>query len=105
MLNDWSGVNKSKALDYIRKSKNYDGGYAQAPGEESHGGSTYCALASLKLMGLLDPKDNAHRDTLQWLLKRQTIGFQGRVNKPEDSCYSFWIGASLDVIFDFWLVI
>jgi geranylgeranyl transferase type-1 subunit beta len=24
-------------------------------------------------------------------------GFHGRCNKPSDTCYSFWVGASLDV--------
>lgn len=100
LLKDWSGINKSLALDFINKSKNYDGAYAQIPGQESHGGSTYCAIASLKLMGYLDDEClKSHENTLVWLLNRQTIGFQGRVNKPEDSCYSFWIGASLDVRF------
>ncbi len=88
-------MDKIRALNYIQKSKNYDGGYAQGPWQESHGGSTFCAIASLKLMDLLDPTE--HQDTIVWLLNRQTMGFQGRVNKPEDTCYSFWIGASLDV--------
>ena len=33
-----------------------------------------------------------------WLVNRQTNGFNGRVNKPSDSCYSFWIGSSLRVL-------
>lgn len=34
----------------------------------------------------------------QWCLNRQDKGFNGRVNKPIDSCYSFWIGATLKLI-------
>ena len=90
-------MDKARALEYITQSKNYDGGYGQGPWQESHGGSTFCAIASLKLMDLLDEKE--HQDTVLWLLRRQQMGFQGRVNKPEDTCYSFWIGASLDVCF------
>ena len=97
ILDDWSGVDTDLALKYIHSSKNYDGGYGQGPYQESHGGSTYCAIASLHLLGQLDLA--SHSDTIFWLLKRQKSGFQGRVNKPEDTCYSFWIGASLDVIF------
>ena len=52
------------------------GGYGQKPGHESHGGSTYCALASLVLMGALDVSD--HMDTVVWCLNRQNGGFQGR---------------------------
>ena len=28
---------------------------------------------------------------------RQQSGFQGRPNKPVDTCYSFWVGATLKV--------
>lgn len=49
---------------------------------------------------------------VDWLLTRQVprirtvtsltgdevSGFQGRTNKPADSCYSFWIGATLDIL-------
>lgn len=33
----------------------------------------------------------------KWCLFRQKSGFQGRPNKPVDTCYSFWLGASLEV--------
>ena len=63
------------------------------------GGSTFCALASLVLMGKLyeafSPKELER--IKRWCLQRQQSGFQGRPNKPVDTCYSFWIGASLDV--------
>ena len=36
-----------------------------------------------------------------WCLRRQKDGFQGRPNKPVDTCYSFWVGASLKVGFQF----
>ena len=55
------------------------------------GGSTYCAIAALTLMGKLDllPRKD---DLVHWCVSRQISGFQGRINKPSDSCYSFWIG-------------
>lgn len=34
----------------------------------------------------------------RWLLNRQIDGFQGRPNKPVDTCYSFWIGATLKML-------
>eukprot|EP00966_Prymnesium_polylepis_P043145 1002147-Prymnesium_polylepis.1 len=34
-------------------------------------------------------------ELVQWCVGRQRGGFQGRPNKDEDTCYSFWIGASL----------
>jgi geranylgeranyl transferase type-1 subunit beta len=38
--------------------------------------------------------------TIEWLLWRQQdgSGFQGRSNKPADTCYSFWVGASLEMM-------
>ncbi|TPX34505.1 hypothetical protein SmJEL517_g02860 [Synchytrium microbalum] len=100
-LNDWRGVNQQAAVSFILNSQNFDGGFAQSPNLESHGGSTYCAIASLSLMSaipqvLSSPKI---RDaTIRWLLFRQLSGFNGRPNKPLDTCYSFWIGASLKLL-------
>lgn len=31
-------------------------------------------------------------------MNRQVDGFQGRPNKPVDTCYSFWIGATLKIL-------
>lgn len=66
---------------------------------ESHGGTTFCAVASLYLsdqMNLLSEKQLEKMK--RWLLFRQDGGFQGRPNKPIDTCYSFWIGAALKII-------
>ena len=49
-------------------------------------GQLETALSKEKLEGLK-----------QWCLQRQKSGFQGRPNKDVDTCYSFWVGASLDV--------
>jgi prenyltransferase beta subunit len=46
-------VDRSQATDFIVRSLRYDGGFAQCPGMESHGGSTYCAVAALHLMDKL----------------------------------------------------
>lgn len=37
---------------------------------------------------------------VQWSLQRQYIdgGFQGRVNKPSDTCYAFWVGGVLKLL-------
>jgi len=97
MINDFSGINQQKAVEYIVQSQSYDNGIAQGPGQESHGGSTYCAVAALSLMGKLDALP--HRDGLiRWCVERQSSGFQGRINKDADTCYSFWIGASLAIL-------
>jgi hypothetical protein len=57
----------------------------------------YTGLAALALLGLLGDLPR-HEDLINWCLNRQVGGFQGRPNKDEDTCYSFWIGASLSII-------
>ncbi|PKC04350.1 protein geranylgeranyltransferas-like protein type I beta subunit [Rhizophagus irregularis] len=98
ILNDFSGINIEKAIDYIKNSQSYDFGIGQGPGEESHGGSTYCAISSLYMLNKLDEGLLSKEKTLFWLISRQESGFQGRANKPPDTCYSFWIGASLKIL-------
>lgn len=77
----------------------YDYGIAQCPELESHGGTTFCALATLSLTNQLDKLSEQQVEGLKrWLLFRQVDGFQGRPNKPVDTCYSFWVGASLKML-------
>ncbi|KAK7340876.1 hypothetical protein VNO77_21593 [Canavalia gladiata] len=109
MLDNWSGMDKEKAKDYILNCQSYDGGFGLVPGAESHGGATYCAIASLRLMGFIE--DNILSSSalsslidvpllLDWILQRQGTdgGFQGRPNKSSDTCYAFWIGAVLRIL-------
>lgn len=99
-LSDWSGMDVELSIDYIRKSLTYEGAFAQGPGLEAHGGSTFCAVASLVLMDrlydTLSPREL--KKLKQWCLFRQQSGFQGRPNKPVDTCYSFWVGATLELL-------
>eukprot|EP01094_Clydonella_sp_ATCC50884_P015448 TRINITY_DN2604_c0_g1_i1.p1 TRINITY_DN2604_c0_g1~~TRINITY_DN2604_c0_g1_i1.p1 ORF type:complete len:397 (+),score=101.41 TRINITY_DN2604_c0_g1_i1:171-1193(+) len=97
LLNDWSGFNKDLGFAYILKCRSWDNGFGQGPEQEAHGGSTYCALAALSLLGRIDELEG--KDSLvRWLLERQISGFQGRVEKVADTCYSWWVGASLAML-------
>ncbi|RKP19629.1 terpenoid cyclases/Protein prenyltransferase [Rozella allomycis CSF55] len=98
ILDDFSTIDVEKIVNYIKRSVSYDYGIGQGPGQESHGGSTFCAIASLYLLNRLNEIDT--QKTLSWCLKRQGIGFQGRINKQEDSCYSFWVGSSIKMLCD-----
>ncbi|KAK4482562.1 hypothetical protein RD792_009722 [Penstemon davidsonii] len=109
MLKSWSGMDREKAKEYILSCQSYDGGFGLVPGSESHGGATYCAVASLQLMafleeGLLSKNASGHIINvpllLDWLLQRQAEdgGFQGRANKPTDTCYAFWVGGILRIL-------
>lgn len=52
MLNDWRGIDVPLAISHIRSAFAPGGGFGQDKGLEAHGGSTYCAVASLWLMVL-----------------------------------------------------
>jgi len=97
-------------VQYVLNSQSYDGGIAQGPRQESHGGSTYCAIAALHLMGRLDALGDEHDGKsrrarlLRWLFDRQSGGFNGRANKPQDACYAWWVGASILLLGKYGLV-
>jgi geranylgeranyl transferase type-1 subunit beta len=97
ILNDWSGINKDLCTNFILQCRTYEYAFGQTPGAEAHGGSTFCAVASLSLMNRLDDLDHQD-DLIRWCLQRQNEGFNGRPNKPDDSCYSWWIGATLKLL-------
>ncbi len=97
MLDDFSGMDVERATAFVKSSQRYDGGLSQGGSRESHGGSTYCAVAALWLMGRLDTSIDKPA-LIDWLAARQSTGFQGRVNKVPDSCYGFWCGASLKLL-------
>jgi geranylgeranyl transferase type-1 subunit beta len=113
------------ATNYILSCISFDGSLGLTPGREGHGGSTFCGIASLYLMGVLDdvmqsPERSGWKDDLiRWCLMRQkylpnendsniinngydendkAAGMQGRPNKLEDTCYSYWIGGTLHLL-------
>ncbi|KAI8812508.1 geranylgeranyl transferase type-1 subunit beta-like protein [Cladochytrium replicatum] len=100
ILNDWSGVDIPRVQKFIRASLTYEGAFAQSPLQEAHGGSTYTAVAAMALAGVLEDTISPGEKTklLEWLMWRQDGGFHGRPNKPADTCYSFWVGASIAIL-------
>lgn len=85
--------------EFIRKCQTYEGGFGGEPGNEAHGGYTYCGMASLVLLEETSCIDLQR--VLRWASSRQMSlegGFQGRTNKLVDACYSFWVGALFPMI-------
>jgi geranylgeranyl transferase type-1 subunit beta len=86
------------ACRYVHSCRNtMDGAFGLIPLQEGHGGSTFCAVASLLLLKESPSPGHAH-EMLHWCISRQHGGMQGRPNKLEDTCYSYWIGATLRLI-------
>ena len=81
--------------EFLARCQGFDGGVAGEPGNEPHGGYSFCGLAAACIVG--DPGEVLDLERLlHWAAHRQTSyegGFQGRTNKLVDSCYSFWCGA------------
>lgn len=102
-LDDWSGIDTQKAAEFVLRCLSYDGGLALTPGgSEGQGGATYCGIAALSLMGKLDilQEQNRLSRVRLWLSQRVqgSGGYNGRVNKVPDSCYSFWVGAAAHIL-------
>jgi len=83
------------AVSYIQSCANFDGGYGVSPGAESHSGQIFACIAALSIANRIDTVD---KDKLgQWLSERQVEqgGLNGRPEKLEDVCYSWWVASSL----------
>lgn len=90
---------KENVGDHIASCQNFDGGFGAEPCAESHGGYTYCAVASLIMLNEAHKADLAK--ALEWCMSRQMDyegGFNGRPNKIVDSCYTFWVGACIRIL-------
>jgi protein farnesyltransferase subunit beta len=88
---------RRRALAFVQRCQTQEGGFGAVPGNEAHGGYTFCAAAALALLG-------GEADTpalLRWLAGRQMEvegGFQGRTHKLVDGCYSFWQGSTFALL-------
>ena len=91
-------IDVDKAVAYIQKCRNFDGGFGVSPGSESHSGQIFACLGALSIAKRLDVVEI---DKLAgWLSERQTDdgGLNGRPEKLEDVCYSWWVASSLAML-------
>ena len=91
-------LNIEKAVEYVQSCANFDGGYGTDPGGESHAGQVFTCVGALAIAGRLDLVDK--EKTGAWLSERQLPngGLNGRPEKLEDVCYSWWVVSSLAMI-------
>ena len=88
-----------------------DGGFGSLPGAaEAHGGMTFCAVASLSLLGMLHGPElvDVRRKLRRYCAMRlgtsfcegeaEYVGIQGRPNKPCDTCYTHWVGCTIALL-------
>ena len=98
---DSTYIDKDALLEYCRGCRCYDGGVGLVPGLESHGGSYFTCLATLTILDSVRsvfPSDGDVEGMKRWGLMRQVKGMQGRCNKKEDTCYSYWVGGGIELL-------
>ncbi|KDE06584.1 hypothetical protein MVLG_03080 [Microbotryum lychnidis-dioicae p1A1 Lamole] len=128
MLDDWFSIDLDAALAFLITCQRPDGGFATGPRSEAQGGTTYCSIACFSLASRLDslptpqdllrslvgkqvapfatPPSTTSSSTSSSSISAEDpdldphplAGFQGRLSKPPDACYSFWAVASLSLI-------
>ncbi|KAF3926496.1 hypothetical protein AA313_de0208759 [Arthrobotrys entomopaga] len=94
-------VDVEKAVEFVLRCQNYDGGFGVVPGAESHSGQIFTCVGVLSMTNTLDRLTPASRDQLAgWLAQRQLPngGLNGRPEKLEDVCYSWWVLSSLAML-------
>jgi hypothetical protein len=77
---------RNKTVDFIHSSQAILGGFGARPRSEAHGGYTFCAVASLSILG--EPVRLKDR-LVKWISTRLSQ-MNGRPGKPRDSCYVWW---------------
>ncbi|KAI0980348.1 hypothetical protein GJ496_005157 [Pomphorhynchus laevis] len=99
-LNSDDFINLEKAVDFVKRCQNFDGGFGLKPGSESHAGNIFCCLGFLSLVNRLDVIDDV--DQLGWWLCERQLpksgGLNGRPEKLPDVCYSWWVLSSLCIL-------
>ncbi|EIM84772.1 terpenoid cyclases/Protein prenyltransferase [Stereum hirsutum FP-91666 SS1] len=89
---------KERLVEYIRRCKNFDGGFGGVIDAESHAAQVFVCTAALAILDRLDVVDEPM--LAWWLAERQLPngGLNGRPEKLEDVCYSFWVLSALSIV-------
>ncbi|KAG0342924.1 hypothetical protein BG000_011498 [Podila horticola] len=91
-------LNLEKTTEYIVRCRNFDGGFGSSPGGESHAAQVYVCVGSLTILG---GQQHIDADQLGWWLSERQLkngGLNGRPEKLEDVCYSWWVLSSLSML-------
>jgi geranylgeranyl transferase type-2 subunit beta len=91
-------IDVEKAVQHVHSCANFDGGYGTSPGAESHSGQVFTCVGALTIAGRLDLVDQEKLGA--WLSERQLKngGLNGRPEKKEDVCYSWWVMSSMAML-------
>ncbi len=84
-------IDIEKTIDFVQSCQNFDGGFGSVPQAESHSGLVFCCVGVLCILNRLDL---IRIDDLSWWLCERQLpngGLNGRPEKKEDVCYSWWV--------------
>lgn len=99
---DTPTISVPNAVAFILRCLNPDGGFGMAPSAESHAGQIFTCLGALKIAGALEKSLSEDQVDLlgDWLCERQLPngGLNGRPEKLEDVCYSWWVLSSMAML-------
>eukprot|EP00124_Ichthyophonus_hoferi_P005407 Ihof_evm2s775 gene=Ihof_evmTU2s775 len=87
-----------KAISFITRCMNFDGGFGCTPGSESHAGQIFCCVGALAIANSIHL---VNADELGWWLAERQLpsgGLNGRPEKLPDVCYSWWVLSSMMVL-------
>ncbi|CDZ96817.1 rab geranylgeranyltransferase [Phaffia rhodozyma] len=99
LLGTLDRLNREKTISWLRRCRNFDGGFGSGEGGESHGSQVFVCVGALAILDALETEVDV--DILAgWLAERQLPngGMNGRPEKLEDVCYSFWNLSALSIL-------
>lgn len=90
LLGRMNRINVDKAVEFIGRCRNFDGGFGAVPGAESHSGQIWCCVAALALVGPSALERHVDASLLGWWLAERQLpcgGLNGRPEKKNDVCF------------------
>lgn len=98
LLGTINQLHVTNITDFVVRCRNFDGGFGAVPGAESHAGQIFCCVAALAIGNALHHVDGTVLGW--WLCERQlpTGGLNGRPEKLQDVCYSWWVLSALSIL-------
>ncbi|KAH9989256.1 rab geranylgeranyltransferase [Russula vinacea] len=91
-------LDRARTVSYLASCRNFDGGFGRVAGSESHAAQVWVCTAALAILDRLDVVDVP---TLGWWLAERQLpngGLNGRPEKLEDVCYSYWVLSSMAIL-------
>ncbi|KAI0300622.1 rab geranylgeranyltransferase [Multifurca ochricompacta] len=91
-------LDRERTVTYLASCRNFDGGFGRVAGAESHAAQVWVCTAALAILDRLDVIDVP---TLGWWLAERQLpngGLNGRPEKLEDVCYSYWVLSSMAIL-------